>query len=144
MTSPEKKLEFLLRLSRVQSQINRRFDGTSGWFGWSGFQVLYYLNRSQEKRMRRIDLAEKLALTASGITRMLLPMEKLGLVEREACQGDARVSYVKLTSAGQRVLGESMENVLYLASELMPKENENKKTDPEDFFRLFSLGHIAD
>ena len=134
---PEKsKLQFFIKLARVAAQITRRFDTHSGMFGWSGFQVLYHLNSAPEHRMRRIDLADKLALTASGVTRMLLPMEKLGLVEREACEGDARVSFVKLTPAGRRQLAECTEDVELLAGELLITDKDGR--DPMEFFSIFA------
>ena len=137
----EKKFKFFLKLSRVEAQITRLFDRRSGSFGWTGFQVLYYLDAAPGQRMRRIDLAEKLALTASGVTRLLLPMEKLGLLAREACDGDARVSFVKLTGAGKRHLSECMEDVELLSDELLISDKGGK--DPMDFFSIFSLGQIA-
>lgn len=57
--------------------------------------------------MRRIDLAEKVGLSASGVTRMLLPMEKIGLICKEEGARDARVSLVRLSDAGLRVLAEA-------------------------------------
>ena len=141
MQRSEIKLKFFLKLARVQAQITREFDRHGGPFGWTGFQVLYYLSAAPDKRMRRIDLADKLALTASGITRMLLPMEKIGLVQREACAGDARVSFVKLTAAGARQLSECMEDVELLSDELLLTPKDMK--DLERFFALFPLGRIA-
>ena len=141
MKPGEKKLQFFLKLARVQAQVTRHLDRQSGMFGWTGFQVLYYLNSAAEQRMRRIDLAEKLALTASGVTRLLLPMEKLGLVEREACEGDARVSYVKLTAAGKRQLTECTEDVEYAAAELLSPDRDGR--DLMDFFSVFTIGQIG-
>jgi len=53
--------------------------------------------------MRRIDLANNIGLTASGVTRIVSPMVKIGLVEKEVNQRDARVSLVKLTTAGKEM-----------------------------------------
>lgn len=69
--------------------------------------ILYILSNAPGNRLKRIDLAENTGLTASGITRIILPMEKMGLVEKENSNRDARVSYVKLTSAGQRIFTEA-------------------------------------
>ena len=142
MKKSENKLKFLLKLSRVQAQINRELDKRSGSFGWTGFQVLYYLNEAKSERMRRVDLAEKLALTASGITRLLLPMEKIGLVEREKCEGDARVSFVKITGAGKRHLSECTEDVEFTAEEIVSdfKEGDEKN---ENLFSVFRMGKIS-
>ena len=141
MKRSEQKLLFFMKLARVEAQISRCFDRSSGMFGWSGFQLLHHLNSAPEQRMRRIDLADKLALTASGVTRMLLPMEKLGLVEREACEGDARVSYVKLTSAGRRHLCECAEDVELTADELLLSDKDGR--DPMEFFAMFPVGKLT-
>ena len=50
--------------------------------------------------MRRVDLAEQVLLTASGITRLLDGLERSGFVERAACASDRRVVYAVLTDAG--------------------------------------------
>ena len=48
--------------------------------------------------LRRVDLAERVLLTASGITRLLEGLERGGLrLPKETCASDARVSYAKLT-----------------------------------------------
>jgi len=49
---------------------------------------------------RRVDLAERLGLTASGVTRSLLPLEKIGLVTRQSDPRDARVGYALITPTG--------------------------------------------
>jgi DNA-binding MarR family transcriptional regulator len=54
--------------------------------------------------MRRVDLAQSVLLTASGITRLLDGLERAGFVEKAACASDARVSYAKLTDEGARKL----------------------------------------
>jgi len=64
------------------------------------YEVLLHLSRAEGGMMRRVDLAESVLLTASGITRLLDGLERAGFVEKRACKSDARVSYAKLTDAG--------------------------------------------
>jgi DNA-binding MarR family transcriptional regulator len=64
------------------------------------YEVLLHLSHAEEGRLRRVDLAERVVLTASGITRLLEGLERAGLVSKETCASDARVSYAKLTPAG--------------------------------------------
>jgi DNA-binding MarR family transcriptional regulator len=64
------------------------------------YEVLLHLSHADEGRLRRVDLAERVVLTASGITRLLEGLERAGLVSKETCASDARVSYAKLTPAG--------------------------------------------
>ena len=54
--------------------------------------------------MRRIDLAERLRLTPSGVTRLLDGLEEAGLTGRRDCPSDARVTYSVLTDAGREML----------------------------------------
>jgi DNA-binding MarR family transcriptional regulator len=65
------------------------------------YEVLLHLSRASDGMMRRVDLAESVLLTASGITRLLDGLERAGFVEKASCQSDARVSYAKLTTAGR-------------------------------------------
>jgi DNA-binding MarR family transcriptional regulator len=71
------------------------------------YECLLLLARADERRMRRVDLAEQLILTASGVTRLLDGLEKEGWVDRAACAGDRRVTYAVLTDSGHRKLQEA-------------------------------------
>jgi DNA-binding MarR family transcriptional regulator len=75
---------------------------------FSDFTILYKLQQAPEQKLRRIDLAERMGLTASGVTRSLLPMEKLGWVTRESDARDARVAYAVLTAEGATLLANAM------------------------------------
>ena len=66
----------------------------------SDYEVLLRLSRAPDRRMRRVDLAEQVLLTASGITRLLDGLERSGYVERGACDSDRRVVYAVLTDDG--------------------------------------------
>ena len=50
----------------------------------SDYEVLLRLAQAPERQMRRVDLAEQVLLTASGITRLLDGLEQTGLVVRGA------------------------------------------------------------
>jgi DNA-binding MarR family transcriptional regulator len=64
------------------------------------YEVLLRLAQAPDRRMRRVDLASEVLLTASGITRLLDGLEKAGFVERGSCATDRRVVYAVLTEAG--------------------------------------------
>jgi DNA-binding MarR family transcriptional regulator len=127
MTSPsdtdldaELALTFCLRLSRAHATVTRRLDRVlSGLHGLSfaDFLILHHLARAPGARLKRIDLAERLGLTASGVTRSLLPLEKLGLVSREPDPRDARVGYATLSDSGRELLGYAETSVLQAARE---------------------------
>ena len=71
------------------------------------FECLLLLARADDRRLRRVDLAEQLILTASGVTRLLDGLEREGFVDRAACASDRRVTYAVLTDEGHRKLKEA-------------------------------------
>ena len=71
------------------------------------YEVLLRLAQASDRRMRRVDLANEVLLTASGITRLLDGLEKAGFVERGSCSTDRRVVYAVLTPAGLAKLREA-------------------------------------
>ena len=71
------------------------------------YDVLLHLAWAPNRRMRRIDLADEVLLTASGVTRLLDGLEREGLVERSACDTDRRVVYAVLTDDGLAKLREA-------------------------------------
>jgi len=66
----------------------------------SDYEALYLLSRADGRRLKRIDLSRRLALTPSGVTRLLEGLEAAGLVARTVCPTDLRVAYAELTNAG--------------------------------------------
>ena len=71
------------------------------------YECLLVLSRADQGLKRRVDLAEELLLTASGITRLLDGLERSGWVERATCDSDRRVVYAVLTDAGRAKLEEA-------------------------------------
>ena len=71
------------------------------------YEALLHLSRADDQRMRRVDLAGLLILTASGVTRLLDGLERAGYVEKATCDSDNRVTYAVLTDAGRRKLQEA-------------------------------------
>ena len=68
------------------------------------YEVLLRLARAPDRMLRRVDLAQQVLLTPSGITRLLDGLQRCGFVEKAACATDARVVYAKLTDAGHEKL----------------------------------------
>lgn len=68
------------------------------------FETLLHLSRAEHGAMRRIDLAERLRLTPSGVTRLLDGLEEVGLTGRRDCPADARVTYSVITDRGRKML----------------------------------------
>ncbi len=136
MSQISTKVEFFIALAKAKTVIARRFDNRLSFhgLGFSDFMILYHLSVAEGGKLRRTDLAEKIGLTASGITRMLLPMEKIGLVKRESNKDDARVSFVSIASGGKELLKDAMERVELLAEDLLPQENTKKLNECIELF----------
>lgn len=101
----------LVDLWLASERLSARIDHTLGAIhgvAYVEFMVLHQLSHSPDGRMRRVDLATAIGRTASGVTRLLKPMEKIGLVERDVSDRDARVSLVALTKTGQMRLEDAM------------------------------------
>jgi DNA-binding MarR family transcriptional regulator len=76
------------------------------------YEVLAQLSRADDWRLRRVDLAERLMLTPSGITRLLDGLQSCGYVAKATCDTDARVTYAVLTDAGHEKLAQASETHL--------------------------------
>lgn len=106
-----KPLDFCLRLAKAHASLVRRLDGRLGTLhglSFGDFMILLYLGRAPGGRLRRVDLAGMLGLTASAVTRTLIPLEKIGVVTRQRDPRDARVGYASLTPAGKRLLEDAI------------------------------------
>jgi len=68
------------------------------------YEALHVLSQTQNGVLKRVDLARRLGLTPSGITRLLEGLEASGLVERASCPSDLRVTYARLTEEGAAAL----------------------------------------
>ena len=73
--------QFLAIRRAVSRWENKATAALSGHHGLSvsDFAVLHHLAEAPGYRLRRVDLAQHLALTPSGITRLLNPLERRGI-----------------------------------------------------------------
>lgn len=97
-------------LLRAHASATRRFNAelvSAHGLTLNDYEVLLHLARADGHRMRRVDLAERVMLTPSGITRLLEGLERSGYVERASCASDARVTYAQLTDIGEGKLREA-------------------------------------
>jgi DNA-binding MarR family transcriptional regulator len=68
------------------------------------YGVLVNLSEAPEQRLRMCDLAAKLHLSPSGLTRRLDGLVKAGYVARQPSEQDRRVTLAVLTDAGRATL----------------------------------------
>lgn len=70
----------------------------------SSFEVLIELDEAAGHRLRMSELASRVSLSRSGLSRLIDRLERAGLTERETCAEDLRGSFAHLTSLGRRRL----------------------------------------
>jgi len=87
---------------RVQADLMDRHDLALG-----SYEVLMHLGEAPGGRLRMNDLADRVLLSRSGLTRLVDRLERDGLVARQTCPSDARGLYAVLTSAGRARLAEA-------------------------------------
>jgi DNA-binding MarR family transcriptional regulator len=92
--------------STLVRELNTRLVAEHG-LTISDYEVLLRLAHAPDRQMRRVDLADSVLLTASGITRLLDGLERFGYVERAQCESDRRVTYAVLTETGLDKLREA-------------------------------------
>jgi DNA-binding MarR family transcriptional regulator len=141
MTTVSDSLSLCIALFRAQAVLSRRFDGRLGsWHGMSfgDFIVLLHISRAEDGRLRRVDLARELGLTASAVTRILIPLEKIGLVSRQTDENDGRVGYAVLTKAGREILRDALESAEMISEEVVGPKPAARLADVEKF-----LGAVA-
>ncbi len=117
----KQETELVITLSRLNNKIIKHIDGHLSVHGisFTEYLVLLHLAGSVNKQSRRIDVADNVGLSASGVTRLLAPMEKIGLVSKEKAERDARVSLVKLTRAGGKIYTDAEKTVNLAATQML-------------------------
>jgi DNA-binding MarR family transcriptional regulator len=96
-----------VRLLRAHSTLWRELSArlvTEHGLTINDYEALMHLSRTEDGSLRRVDLAERLMLTPSGVTRLLDGLERDGWVRKGQCDTDARVTYAVLTDEGRERL----------------------------------------
>jgi DNA-binding MarR family transcriptional regulator len=71
------------------------------------YEVLLVLASSDGGRARMSELADRVLLSQSGLTRLVDRLERAGLVARERCEQDRRGLYARITDEGRRRFAEA-------------------------------------
>ncbi len=96
---------FLRAHSTMLRRISRDLDEAElpplAWY-----DVLAALSDAPEQQLRQVELAERVLLSTSGLSRLLDRIEKQGLARRTSCDTDRRSFYIQLTDDGAAMLEE--------------------------------------
>src|SRR5215831_9550338 len=132
-------LEEFLGIRRAVALWEARVDaqlGSAHGLGLSDFAALHHLLEAPGGRLRRVDLARALALTPSGVTRLLGPLERRGIVARELDGNDARATYAVLTRSGKTLVKNAATTVEAIAASILGSLGER---DRAAFAKLAAL-----
>ena len=69
----------------------------------SSYEVLMFLADAPDRRLRMSEIAARVLLSRSGLTRLVDRLVDLGYVTRCAAESDGRGAYAELTDAGLRM-----------------------------------------
>ena len=89
--------------SRIVAELDAELERHHG-LPLSSYEVLMYLGDAEGGRLRMGELADRLLLSRSGITRLADRLERQGLIARERCADDGRGYFALLTDAGRQKL----------------------------------------
>jgi len=107
-TSSEQTLA--LTFAAAWNRLERRLDHSLGairGISLAEYRLLRALGDAPGSQASRVDLAQAVGLTPSGVTRALRPMEKLRIVSTVKSKRDARLAIAALTPAGREVLDDA-------------------------------------
>lgn len=91
---------FVLANARLNERITSVLESEAG-VELDAYEVIAVLDSEPGARMRLNELAQRIVLSKSGLTRRLDKLEKAGLIRREGCAEDRRGSFAVLTDKGR-------------------------------------------
>lgn len=92
--------------STLDQQLGRSLEEKAG-IPHTWFEVLLRISRADAGRISMGALAQEVALTTGGVTRLLDRMIAAGLVQRVPCPTDRRVHFAALTKQGRAKLDQA-------------------------------------
>lgn len=103
-------VDLCLGISLAHASLSLKLDeelGTHHGLSLSDFIALRQIAQAQGGCLPVTDLVRPMGMRLSAVVRMLLPLEKTGLLQREGATG-GNVRCVAILPAGRRVLGEAL------------------------------------
>ena len=96
-------LSFAASWHRLEKRLDSNLGAIRG-ISLAEYRLLRALADAPGKWASRVDLAQSVGLTPSGVTRALRPMEKLGYISTAKSKRDARLALAILTPAGKELV----------------------------------------
>ncbi len=118
----------IISMATLQANLLKKIDLQLSIHGisFTEFLILYHLSKAPKMTMRRIDLAESVGLSASGVTRLVNPMEKNHLVQKKSNPRDARVSLVELSETGANLFKDTWTSFQLIANSILKPLNDKQ------------------
>jgi DNA-binding MarR family transcriptional regulator len=118
--------------ARIISELDHELIRAHG-LPLSSYEVLMYLGDADGGQLRMGELADRLLLSRSGITRLVDRLVRQGLIARERCSDDGRGFFAVLTASGREALGAARPDHLagvrrHFVDRLQPEEVEQLGT----------------
>jgi DNA-binding MarR family transcriptional regulator len=110
-TELETWVQWLRAHAAVTRELNAQLVNEHG-LTINDYEVLLHLAKAPKETLKPVELAARVLLTPSGITRLLAGLERSGYVCRVDCAADKRVSYAQLTPEGREKLREASDTHL--------------------------------
>jgi DNA-binding MarR family transcriptional regulator len=94
-----RSLNNLIMRKLENSPIKKEVDSITGTNGW----IIGFLSENANRDIYQRDLEEHFSITRSTASKVLLLMEKKGLIERRSVSHDARLKKITLTDKAREV-----------------------------------------
>lgn len=106
MENKKDTLDSWLFLTDLYSGVNDKLERTlqeQNNLSLKEFYVLYFITKSDNKKLRLQQLQEMIGLSQSAISRLVVRMEakNFGALERLVCEDDRRGIYTRITELGE-------------------------------------------
>ena len=99
-------LTFAKSWNHIEKRLDSSLSAIRG-ISFAEYRLLRTLADLPNSWASRVDLAQAVGLTPSGVTRALRPMEKLGYVTTAKSKRDARLALASLTPHGQELVNDA-------------------------------------
>ena len=106
MPHEQEHLSNWLGLSQIHAETNQRIEVAlleAHDLSLKEFYVLHFIMQTEGKKLRLQQLQDKVGLSQSATSRLVLRMEakNCGSLERDICQDDRRGIYTRITASGE-------------------------------------------